>query len=59
MLMSEEEPVFGTFRDSAGGWDQLYAHLREAASRSALEHFNVVRTTTLTNGRILFHLEKR
>jgi hypothetical protein len=60
MLMSEEAPVFVTFRDPAGSRGELYAHLTEAAFRAAFaQHFNVARTTTLTNGRILFHLEKR
>jgi SAM-dependent methyltransferase len=53
-------PTDPKFREITRGRDSLYAELTEAGFRSAFEkHFLPVRQTALTNGRILFHFEKR
>ena len=48
------------FRQLLRGRDAIYAHLTEEAFRLAFSaHFTIARETTLVNGRILFHLQRK
>jgi SAM-dependent methyltransferase len=60
LILEWVPPTDPKFQEILRGRDDIYAHITEAAFREAFaRYFAIVRERTLTNGRILFHFERR
>lgn len=60
LILEWVPPTDIKFRELLRGRDDIYAHITEVAFRDAFaKHFITVGERTLSNGRILLHLEKR
>lgn len=59
LILEWVPPTDIKFKELLRGREAIYAHLDEAAFRSAFAaHFTIAQETTLANGRILFHFSK-
>jgi SAM-dependent methyltransferase len=60
LILEWVPPTDIKFRELLRGRDEIYAHISEAVFRAAFaKYFYTVGETTLLNGRILLHFEKR
>lgn len=60
LILEWVPPSDPKFIEVLRGREAIYGHITEAAFRQAFApHFQILRESTLSNGRILFHMQKR